>query len=564
MKRLLLFLVVFFLSLTMVRPASALDATRPNNIYGIHLAQPTDEDIKSAAGLVNSSGGEWGYVTLVIQENDRDRIKWQSVFNTLRELRLIPIVRLATNPEGANWRRPNPEDAEAWANFLDSLHWVVKDRYVILFNETNHATEWGGAVDAESYAKISKAFAQELKKRNSDYFIMLGGLDASAPHSGASYQSEDVYLSQVVSHIGKETFENLFDGLSSHSYPNPGFAGSPEGTGRGTVRTYEWELSLLQGLGIEKDLPVFITETGWSSQGVPREFVGSYMRQVYENVWEQDPRVRAVTPFILNYQSEPFLSFSWQKPGSTEFYPQYEEVRMIEKVRGRPEQIERARVIAAFPRELTVLSDFHFTFRVQNLGQSIWSRDEGYRLDFVDSQGNYFFTDLKKVRPFEEYPVDVYFKTDGSLGPKTITMGVFQDNNEIARQIVWEYEKVPWPSAALEVVLYPKLQTSGDNFTLQLFDESENLVFEQKDISVTEGKGYAADIRNVALGPRYRAVILKRYYLPRQTFVRFHKDENEIRFPFMIPLDFSGDGKLGLEDVGALIEHPALWELLFP
>ncbi len=565
MKNIPAFFIAVCIACVVCRPVLALDQARPNNIHGIHLAQPSDEDIQNAARLVNSSGGDWGYVTLVIQENDRDKGKWQSVFNSLREKRLIPIVRIATNPEGANWRRPNIEDAVSWANFLDSLHWVVKDRYIVLFNETNHATEWGGAVDPVSFADISKRFAEELKRRNSDYFIMLGGLDASAPSSLPNYESEDVYLTQVVSHMGDETFENLFDGLSSHSYPNPAFAGSPAAQGRGTVRTYEWELSLLKSLGIEKEMPVFITETGWSSNSVSRDVIGSYLRDVYENVWEQDRRVRAVTPFILNYQSEPFLQFSWQQPGGTYFYPQYTEAQALSKTKGSPEQVEQIRFRIDLPKELTVESEFHFQFTVQNVGQSIWDRDEGYKIAFAESfPGEYFFSDLRRVRPFDEAVVDVYLKTDKSLGKQSVPIVLFHGEEQIGKDVLWTYEKVPWPSLTFNAVLYPKLRTVGDDFTFQVFDGNEDLVFEQKRVGVANGKATVHNIQNIALGPRYRAVLLKRYYLPRQTFVRFRKENNEIKFPFMIPLDFYPDGHLDTQDIVALVQNPSLASLLFP
>ena len=55
--------VVFLLLATGVR---AFDPRLPNNKVGIHLAVTSDEDIQKAADLTNSSGGKWGYVTIVI------------------------------------------------------------------------------------------------------------------------------------------------------------------------------------------------------------------------------------------------------------------------------------------------------------------------------------------------------------------------------------------------------------------------------------------------------------------------------------------------------------------
>ena len=159
------------LLLTLLFLPISIFAVELNNIYGIHLAQPHPQDIQAASDLVNSNGGKWGYVTLVIQENDRNREKWQGIFDQMRELRLIPIVRLATQPEGENWRRPEEEDAPDWIEFLNSLNWVVKSRYIILFNEPNHGSEWGGEVDETSYAKVVVAFARALKEKNQDFLF---------------------------------------------------------------------------------------------------------------------------------------------------------------------------------------------------------------------------------------------------------------------------------------------------------------------------------------------------------------------------------------------------------
>src|SRR3989344_5903537 len=238
--------IIFFILLLPLQ----IFAQEENNKFGIHLAQPQDEDIDRAEKLVNSSGGTWGYITLVVQENDRDINKWQGIFDKLRERRLIPIIRLATQGEGSNWRRPDSADAKDWVVFLNKLNWVVKERYIILFNEPNHASEWGGSVDPVSFAKVNEEFARQLKKASKDFYTMMGGLDASAPSQRPNFEDEAVFLDEVIEEIGEDDFNKYFDGLSSHSYPNPGFVGSPYGSGRGTVRTYEWELQYFKSKGI--------------------------------------------------------------------------------------------------------------------------------------------------------------------------------------------------------------------------------------------------------------------------------------------------------------------------
>src|SRR6266487_3508427 len=189
-------LAILLLSVFLVPQVAAYDASKPNNKFGIHLAQPDTETLKKAAELVNTNG-DWGYVTLVIQENDRDRGKWQNIFNELSKLHLIPIIRIATQPDGASWKRPSIDEIDGWVNFLNSLRWVVKDRYVVLFNEPNHGSEWGGEVDPVSFADITLSFAKKLKEKNKDFFIMLGGMDASAPSGRPSYEDEEVFLSQI-------------------------------------------------------------------------------------------------------------------------------------------------------------------------------------------------------------------------------------------------------------------------------------------------------------------------------------------------------------------------------
>src|SRR5688500_14455631 len=93
----------------------------PNNKFGIHLIHGADEEASAAADLVNSTGGDWGYVTVLITSKDRDHNKWQNFFNYLRRKRLIPIVRLATMAEGGFWKRPYDKEEIAWADFLDKL-----------------------------------------------------------------------------------------------------------------------------------------------------------------------------------------------------------------------------------------------------------------------------------------------------------------------------------------------------------------------------------------------------------------------------------------------------------
>ena len=159
---LVLFLIPYLL---IAPPASAISdpLSVPNNKYGIHIISATRDEASEAARLVNANG-DWGYITVLAEAGDRNEGKWQEFFNELRRRHLIPIVRLATKPvDGGVWERPYPGEETAWADFLDKLSWPVKNRYVTIYNEPNHGSEWGGAVDPEGFAVVLNKTIDALK-----------------------------------------------------------------------------------------------------------------------------------------------------------------------------------------------------------------------------------------------------------------------------------------------------------------------------------------------------------------------------------------------------------------
>src|SRR3989344_4058519 len=105
----------------------------PNNKFGIHILYPSE--ISKASELVNSSNGDWGYITVPIQAGDKDLLKWQKFMDDSKSLHLIPIIRLATEGDYFNtkvWRKPNLSDVLDFSNFLSSLNWPTKNRYIIV------------------------------------------------------------------------------------------------------------------------------------------------------------------------------------------------------------------------------------------------------------------------------------------------------------------------------------------------------------------------------------------------------------------------------------------------
>lgn len=569
MKKIGLLLFLFFV---FSQNAFAFDFSRPNNKFGIHLAQPHLEDLKKAGEMLNTKGGSWGYVTLVIQDDDRNKEKWQEIFDLMREYHLIPIIRIATHPEGADWKRPAKEDAQHWADFLDSLNWVVKHRYVILFNEPNHGTEWGGGVDAYDYAETAKVFAEKLKAKNPDFFLMFGAVDASAPTSMPNYLGEEYFLENFFQKIPVADFEKLFDGLASHSYPNPAFSGSPWDTGRGTIRTYDWELNLLRNFGVQKNLPVFITETGWSAGGTTREAIASSFQTAYQNVWLPDDRVVAVTPFVFDYQGEPFLNFSWKLPSAEAtkeqtFYQQYYTVQSLSKTKGDPEQVDKGEIHADLPDQLVAESNYHIRIKLKNSGQAIWDKENGYSLSMsavTNKSVEFFSSDLKNIKPFEETDADFYVKTNTVTGVNSANIALVKNNTTALTLPKWRFKIMPLPRLEFQISLYPKLSANGDNFEVQIFDNTEELVFKKKGVVLRRGRGVIDAVQNIVLGKKYRIVILKPYYLPRQNFITLQRGENKLVFKRMYPFDLNINGHFDWGDIGTLMQNPKLIRLFFP
>ena len=62
-------MIIFMIFFLQMKPVLA--ANHSINKFGIHLAQPQDEDIDRADILVNGAEGQWGYITLVIHEDDK-------------------------------------------------------------------------------------------------------------------------------------------------------------------------------------------------------------------------------------------------------------------------------------------------------------------------------------------------------------------------------------------------------------------------------------------------------------------------------------------------------------
>ena len=330
----------------------------PNNKFGIYTNN-VGGDLDLAAELVNSNGGDWGWILVPMNIHESGTENWNSIFSKMSAKHLIPIVQLI-EPDAAN-KTPGEGDIDAIAKFLGGLSWPTKLRMVSAFNEMNASEYWGGKIDPEGYARILNRLVEQLKQQSGDFFVMNGALNASAQTGDATninciktdlgvnscYLSEIGYLKRMDAAV-PGIFKKL-DGWASHTYPHPSYRGRPTDTrvgaestfeaGRNTIRSYQFEQRLLKrDYGVT--LPIFITETGWphkDGQTAHPEWydaatVANYYKQSFENYFLPDANVVAVTPFTLtNY----FDNFAFVGKDGNKF-PQWDALVGIKKTAGNP------------------------------------------------------------------------------------------------------------------------------------------------------------------------------------------------------------------------------------
>lgn len=294
----------------------------PNNQVGVHILDT--QEIDQAAKLVNSSGGDWGYITIPIRIDDRDSEKWTKFFQKAKLLHVIPILRISTYAIGDNWATPTPYDLVDFANFLNTMPWPVQNRYIILFNEVNRANEWGRKTDPAEYAALLINAKEIFKSRSADFYILSAGLDMSSPNSSSSIDALAYY--RLMTQYFPDWY-NSIDGISVHAYPNPGYSSSVYSTTRFGIKSYAHELNYLSSLGFNPK-PIFISETGWPHDS-------PFYTAAFTQVWKTTPSIVAITPFLLYAGGEDFGRFSLL---DSNLNPKgsYYEIYRLPKIAGAP------------------------------------------------------------------------------------------------------------------------------------------------------------------------------------------------------------------------------------
>lgn len=576
-----IFVLLFLSLLTLIHPTAVLATydplSKPNNKYGIHLIQPSKDESNPASTLVNTNG-DWGYVTILIEGHQKDQDKWQQFFDELRRKHLIPIIRLATSPEGSFWKRPSQGEEIVWADFLDSLNWPTKNRYIITYNEPNHATEWGNTVNASDYAKTLDKTITALKNKNPDFFVLNAGLDASSPEELPRFQDELSFLQEMEAAV--PGIFNKLDGWVSHSYPNPDFIGSPYDTGRRSIRGYLWELQVLKGFGLNKELPIFITETGWkhsdgkvTNKSYPSpEKTAEYYKIAFETAWN-DPRIVAITPFLLNYQAEPFDHFSFKKQNgqtqnsnisigspqvlaaeSSDYHPMYQTIQSLSKTSGQPLQTNSGKLLKDEIHQSLVAGEtynLHLTFR--NTGQSIWNdQDSVVSLKSLDPENPlnfHSFTASNKTEPAEDLAFDITLKAPEIIGQYKLSLNLFNNNQPFDNPPLEYTIEVKSPVTIKVKSGLTWKNDSGGEYILTIISSIGETI--KKIVLNSDGQSPEYEARFLLPDEAVKFTLEKPYYKSKTIEATVKSGQNTIEF-----------GELNPSFTSAILKPRELWKLL--
>lgn len=560
-----LLFTLYFILFTSTAQAIVDPLAVPNNKYGIHIIQATPDESSPAASLVNSTGGDWGYITVLIEGKDKDKGKWQEFFNDLRRRHLIPLVRLATIPNpGGFWQVPDQGEASVWADFLDSLNWPTKNRYVIIYNEPNHGAEWGQRVDAKSYARVLNQTIDALKKKNPDFFVLNAGLDASTPNQPPNYLDEVSFLQQMNEEVSG--IFNKLDGWVSHSYPNPGFVSSPNAIGKGTVRTWVWELQQLRSLGLNKELPIFIAETGWKhAEGVnydpslpSQETLSDYYQNAFSNAWNSS-RIVAVTPFLLSYQEPPFDHFSFKKIKENSYYSFFDAIKNMPKNAGKPIQENKGKLTKGeIYSSIVAGENYEITLTFKNVGQSIWgdpSPDGLGQVKLVAIEGGkqlgiepVGITAGTKVEPEKEYSFKVKLKAPDK-GSFKVRLNLFNGSKEFDSQALEFTTEVKLP-VILQILTELKWKNSAaGDYVLRVTGAAGDS--EQKIVIDAEGKSSEIEARYLLPDYEFEFTLERPYYKPKTIKQTVKPGVNTLEFEELQPALFQ-----------SLLNPKEFWKLL--
>ena len=391
-------------------PAAEPGAPLPNNKVGLNAIRYFDTRyLQAISRIVNSSGGDWGYVSVLFVADDRrDPARIQRFLDDAYSYHLIPIIRLATHMEGNVWVKPGPNEAAEWKSFLVGLRWHTPATYLVVGNEPNLGIEWGGDPSPQEYARYLRSFQDTFSDQRARFRILNAPMDLSNL-TQPGMMDDFEFLAAMKAEV-PDIFSRL-DGWATNPYQ------FFEGRGvRFTYRGYSQELDFV---GI--DLPVFVVESyiGFMDDQTK---VADYYDTAF-NYWLKDPRVVAATPHFYNPEAKLFWMFDADSAGNPiNLSPTAQRLLALPKVAGSPNYVaarpEPARITGSISAAIGEVSGQDYAipnghFYTQTNGLSYGAGRYGFSI--TDEGGIPLWSEFQRLGGVDKlgYPISRRFLFDG-------------------------------------------------------------------------------------------------------------------------------------------------------
>jgi len=295
--------------------------------------------------------GPGGYVLVIFPDIQPGRStadsSWKSSIAEAYARDLVPVIRMAP-PWGDRNVRNMGESPTSYQALAGVYRDVILDLplragwplYVQVHNEPNLCYEWecdsGTLTDqqiASEYAHMLSDVADALHDIGDPRIAVLNGPlapgGAAWCECGTGNFAPGTLATTFLQYMN-DAVPGVFDKVdvfASHSYPSKGLGWGffcPYDEAAPGLYFFEDELAAIG----QSDLPVLITETGWTIQhesyNHTRQEVAGWTVQAYENVWLTHPSILGITPFML--RDSAWNNFAWTEVNGTP-YPVYTEVR---------------------------------------------------------------------------------------------------------------------------------------------------------------------------------------------------------------------------------------------
>ena len=544
----------------------------PSCKAGIHMISPSDDDFKNAAALLNTNGGAYCWVTIVIREDEMNPENLQRLHNLARKYKFQIIHRLEKGFDSqGRWYMPDGDTVQKFVTAIKTIIPSQKDVYIVLGNEPTHAVMCGGCTP-ESYAQwamqaidtIHTAFAEDADVAMNPV-VMLAGQDVHSPDAPPDYYDAEKFMSRMFTAEPNLLCE--IDAWASHNYPRDFMRNTF--AGRYSLRGYIWELALAQRLAqrlVSEDcqehvrqLPVFITETGYKvgAGGIADDLAFRQAQQMLR-FYEEDPKVRSVTLFVYRSCGMPFEEFAITGCNGDKLNGVGQALLESPKVKGEVRHVHKARTKVECPLEVVERLPIECTVSAENLGTDTWQNIGGeYSLSLIGYQSSgpdgqvYSFTRFREVQPGETLSANLTYNPGEQQGAHTLQIGLSREGRVLLglATVGLDVNAAPEMTLKVNTILGSPVQSASKSAQVQIFDDQDRILF-RKPVVIENGAGVVGTVENVGLSGCYRAVLLVDGNLPVQkACVDFEKGMNIIEMPRLLPVDRDNDGKLSLSDI---------------